>query len=86
MSWKPDARLANLILDRVALNLKSDSPEETLKALTVEMSKSWPDINIDTDYSILEDLAIQKIILEHNDHVLDELWYQYNQGYFQHCI
>lgn len=83
MSWKPNEKLRAALLKRLSVLLGSDDPAKVLAFMVKQVSRNYPGIDLRTDYSIVEDLAVQQIIKKYGDHKLDMLWTQYNFGYFQ---
>ena len=73
----------NLALDRIGVLLGTDRPCYMLEVLTLRKSKDYPQLSLKEDYSVIEDLAVQDLILKFSDKKLDHYWHMYNVGYFK---
>ena len=82
MVWVPNKKLKMAILKRLSFLLDHKNPTEILEEMVEEKARHYPAIDPVKDYSVLEDLCIQDIILKYQDHMLDTLWASYNFGYF----
>lgn len=82
MAWQKNNELRRAILGRLKVLLKSNDPGTDLKEQTKQYALEHPELDLVKDYSIIEDLVIQEIILTYKDHTLDTLWSEYNRDYF----
>lgn len=72
-----------LALKRIGILLETESPAEHLALLVKKHAKAQSDLDIHTQYSVIEDLVIQSLIRKFKDNLLDKYWHLYNVGYFE---
>lgn len=83
MSWSANEKLRAAILTRLGILLGSKTPDKVLAFMVRRESLAHKELCLERDYSVLEDLVVQSLIMKFKDHKLDLLWNYYNVGYFQ---
>jgi hypothetical protein len=82
MPYEVNLDIVAAIFQRLEALLGTDRVDFVLPIMVKRKALKHRNLSIRNDYSILEDLVMQDIILKYKDHKLDLLWFAYNVGYF----